>query len=206
MRDASCQGPCCSALLLVIVPLFEQRFLTGGNQACYLLSALFCTAALSSNGRHFARAGASVHCGWVIVCQWWDSASKAVIKQCNRTCWHHEQDKTYRPASGLVARNSCFQALASRAQNLSAKLCQWCCCQDSSNTGFEHVAAAETTLRLLCQSGEKTASSLSTRQVWTVLRVGYTLQVREPCTDWIFETPYCAAAKILGATHTCSAL
>ena len=53
MRDALWQDVCCSALLPVIVPLCEQQAFTGNlavTQACYLLSALFCTAALISEG------------------------------------------------------------------------------------------------------------------------------------------------------------
>ncbi len=53
MRDAFCQDLCCSALLLVIVPLCEQLTFTKETAvtlAWYLLYALFCTAALISEG------------------------------------------------------------------------------------------------------------------------------------------------------------
>ncbi len=52
-RDALWHDLCCSALLLVIVPLCEQQTFTSKlavTQACYLLSALFCTTALISEG------------------------------------------------------------------------------------------------------------------------------------------------------------
>ncbi len=51
MRDALWQDLCCSSLLLVIVPLCEQLTFTkelAVTLACYLLLALFCTAALIS--------------------------------------------------------------------------------------------------------------------------------------------------------------
>ncbi len=51
MRDAFCQDLCCSALLLVIVPLCEQHTFTGTlavTQAC--CQAVVCTAALVSAG------------------------------------------------------------------------------------------------------------------------------------------------------------
>ncbi len=44
---------CCSAFFLVKVPLCEQQTFTSKlavTQACYLLSALFCTTALISEG------------------------------------------------------------------------------------------------------------------------------------------------------------
>ncbi len=53
MRDALWQDVCCSALLLVIVPLCEQHTFVSKLamiQACYLLSAMFCTSALISEG------------------------------------------------------------------------------------------------------------------------------------------------------------
>ena len=53
MRDALWQDLCCSALLLVIVLLREQHTFTeelAVRLACCLLSALFCTAALISEG------------------------------------------------------------------------------------------------------------------------------------------------------------
>ncbi len=53
VRDALCHDLCYSALLLVIVPLCEQQTFTSKlavTQACYLLSALFCTTALISEG------------------------------------------------------------------------------------------------------------------------------------------------------------
>jgi len=58
VRDALWQHLCCNALLLVILPLCEQQIFTGKlavTQACYLLSALFCTAALISEGFTLAK-------------------------------------------------------------------------------------------------------------------------------------------------------
>ncbi len=53
VRDALCHDLCYSALLLVKVPLCEQQTFTSKlavTQACYLLSARFCTTALISEG------------------------------------------------------------------------------------------------------------------------------------------------------------
>ncbi len=53
VRDALWQDLCCSALLLVVLPLCEQQTFTSKlamTKACYLLSALFCTTALISEG------------------------------------------------------------------------------------------------------------------------------------------------------------
>ncbi len=53
VRDALWQDLCCSSLSLVIVPLCEQHTFTSTlavTQACCLLSALFCTSALISEG------------------------------------------------------------------------------------------------------------------------------------------------------------
>ena len=70
MRDALWQDVCCSALLLVIVPLREQHTFTeelAVTLACCLLSALFCTAALISEGCTLAgsvlQCTVAGHCG-----------------------------------------------------------------------------------------------------------------------------------------------